>query len=297
MEEARDDTGIDALDLSGGEEYDVYRMKLLKIRFNPIWDGESPRRFIYFVDESEVFGMDVKKEEFMNILLSHDTYDKEFSVIPIQGAAANKCCVIVTTRKEDYASLISTVDAYRMEPLLYDESWSLFAKFAFGNQIPSSYPELESIGRRIVNGCDGVPSTVVLVLMRLSRCSIKRRTLVSLLDISSDWRITLFLNSLTWSLLKMRLRPDWKKKIFIDELVLEWGGAIVDPEKDEDVIEKLQPSSFLGKLHINLYFGDMKAMACPHVHPTKAMAVSREHAAKAMDDQAQKSDMELFDCR
>uniref|UniRef100_A0A7N2R2G0 NB-ARC domain-containing protein n=1 Tax=Quercus lobata TaxID=97700 RepID=A0A7N2R2G0_QUELO len=224
----------DALDLSGGEEYDVYRMKLQKIRFNPIWDGESRRRFIYFVDESEVFGMDVKKEEFMNILLSDDTCNKELSVIPIQGqfgigkttlariiykdpivgqhfdlkawfrvglnldqlqlklqeylrgkrfllvlddvwsvnkdwevfrstligAAANKCCVIVTTRKEDYASLISTVNAYQMEPLLYDESWSLFAKFAFGNQIPSSYPDLEPIGREIVRSCDGVPSTV-----------------------------------------------------------------------------------------------------------------------------------------
>lgn len=75
----------DALDLSGGEKYDVYRMKLQKIRFNPIWDGNSPESFIYFVDESEVFGMDVKKGEFMNILLSHDTYDRELSVIPIQG--------------------------------------------------------------------------------------------------------------------------------------------------------------------------------------------------------------------
>ena len=254
----------DVLDLSGGEEYDVYRMKLQKIRFNPIWDDISPESFIYFVDESEVFGMDVKKEEFMNILLSHDTCNKELSVIPIlgqsgvgkttlariiyndpivaqhfdlkawfrvgdfklatvtkaifesfnlqsfdlkelnlqpglnsdqlqvklqeylrgkrillvlddvwslnkdwkvfrstlTGAAANKCCVIVTTRKEDYASLISTVDAYRMEPLLYDESWSLFAKFAFGNQIPSSYPDLEPIGRKIVRSCDGVPSTL-----------------------------------------------------------------------------------------------------------------------------------------
>ncbi|XP_030963465.1 putative disease resistance protein At3g14460 [Quercus lobata] len=254
----------DALDWIGGEEYDVYRMKLQKIRFNPIWGYEYPGNFIYFVDESEVFGMDVKKEEFMNILLSHGTYDKELSVIPIQGqsgigkttlariiyndpivgqhfdlkawfrvgdfklvtmtkaifesfnlqsfdleelnlqsgldsdqlqvklqeylrgkrfllvlddvcsfnkdwkvfrstltgAAANKCCVIVTTCEEDCASLISTVDVYRMEPLLEDESWSLFAKFAFGNLIPSSYPELEPIGRKIVRRCDGVPSIV-----------------------------------------------------------------------------------------------------------------------------------------
>ncbi|KAK7831282.1 putative disease resistance rpp13-like protein 1 [Quercus suber] len=75
----------DALDLRGGKEYYVYRMKLQKIRFNPIWDDNSPESFIYFVDESKVFGMDVKKEEFMNILLSHDTYDKELSVIPILG--------------------------------------------------------------------------------------------------------------------------------------------------------------------------------------------------------------------
>lgn len=47
-----------------------------------------------------------------------------------------------------------------MEPLLYDESWSLFAKFAFGNQIPRSYPDLEPIGREIVRRFHGVPSTV-----------------------------------------------------------------------------------------------------------------------------------------
>lgn len=41
----------------------------------------------------------------------------------------------------------------------------------------------------------------------------------------------------------------------LDELVLEWGGDIVDLEKDTDVIEKLQPPTKLKKLHINIYFG------------------------------------------
>lgn len=37
--------------------------------------------------------------------------------------------------------------------------------------------------------------------------------------------------------------------------MLECGGDIIDPEKDEDVLKKLQPPTNLKKLHINLHFG------------------------------------------
>lgn len=37
-----------------------------------------------------------------------------------------------------------------LKPLSDEDSWSLFVNFVFGGQNPSSYPELEDIGRQIM---------------------------------------------------------------------------------------------------------------------------------------------------
>lgn len=41
----------------------------------------DPTDYIYFADESEVFGMDCDKEEIIKLLLSDDANDKQWSVI------------------------------------------------------------------------------------------------------------------------------------------------------------------------------------------------------------------------
>ena len=45
----------------------------------------DPKDYIYFVDESEVFGMDCDKEEIIKLLLSDDASDRQLSVISIEG--------------------------------------------------------------------------------------------------------------------------------------------------------------------------------------------------------------------
>lgn len=49
------------------------------------WERLDPTDYIYFVDESEVFGMDCGKEEIIKLLLSNDASDRQLSVISIEG--------------------------------------------------------------------------------------------------------------------------------------------------------------------------------------------------------------------
>ena len=83
--------------------------------------------------------------------------------------AANGSYVIVTTRNEISASSIIPLCVYHIEPLPDEDSWSLFVNFAFGGQNPSSYPELEDIGRQIMEKCCGSPLALRTVgcLLRL----------------------------------------------------------------------------------------------------------------------------------
>uniref|UniRef100_A0A2N9GCX1 NB-ARC domain-containing protein n=1 Tax=Fagus sylvatica TaxID=28930 RepID=A0A2N9GCX1_FAGSY len=86
-----------------------------------------------------------------------ETYhDREFLLSPFKGAAKGSR-VIVTTRIQSVASMVGTVSAYHMIELLNEDRLSLLAKFAFGDQYPSSYPELEVIGREIVELCGSFP--------------------------------------------------------------------------------------------------------------------------------------------
>ena len=67
-----------------------------------------------------------------------ETYhDWEFLLSPFKGDAKGSC-VIVTTHIQSVASMLGTDSAYHMNELLNEDRWSLLAKFAFGDQYPSS---------------------------------------------------------------------------------------------------------------------------------------------------------------
>ncbi|XP_059440705.1 putative disease resistance protein At3g14460 [Corylus avellana] len=65
--------------------------------------------------------------------------------------------VIVTTRNDDVASIMRTIPTHRLNTLLEEDCWSLFAKHAFLDGIFDARPELEAIGRQIVKKCEGLP--------------------------------------------------------------------------------------------------------------------------------------------
>ena len=98
----------------------------------------------------------------------------------IAAAAAKGSRIIVTTHHQSFESFIRSYDlnplsmvaAYNLKPLSDKECWSIFVKFAFGDNDPTSYPELEAIGRQFVQECQGVPLAVrtlgALLLFKLT---------------------------------------------------------------------------------------------------------------------------------
>ncbi|KAA3476403.1 disease resistance protein RGA2-like [Gossypium australe] len=68
--------------------------------------------------------------------------------------------VIVTTRLEKVALMMATTPFYRLGYLSDDDSWSLLKQRAFGTGMNGSNANLETIGRRIVHRCGGVPLAI-----------------------------------------------------------------------------------------------------------------------------------------
>ncbi|KAJ4822555.1 hypothetical protein Tsubulata_128779 [Turnera subulata] len=83
--------------------------------------------------------------------------DWEFLLAPLINSVAQGSKVVVTTRNQSVAAVMSTVPSHELKELNEDDCWSLFAKHAFDDCSPNSYPDLVEIGKRISKKCKGLP--------------------------------------------------------------------------------------------------------------------------------------------
>uniref|UniRef100_A0A7N2LCY2 Uncharacterized protein n=1 Tax=Quercus lobata TaxID=97700 RepID=A0A7N2LCY2_QUELO len=135
---------------------------------------------------------------------------------------ANGSCVIVTTRDSEVTSKISIVCTYNIESLSNEESWLMFTKFALGDQIPSSYPEVETNGRQIVQDFLGLPFAVkALGLLLRSKPQVE------------EWRVVL--DRLKHFSLPTGMGYEFEK----EKLVLLWlaEGLLQNRGKEDDGIK------------------------------------------------------------
>ncbi|XP_058784771.1 putative disease resistance RPP13-like protein 1 [Vicia villosa] len=75
-----------------------------------------------------------------------------------KGSSGSK--MIVTTRSKDDASAMKSGKLVELEQLEESDCWSLFVTHAFHDRNASDYPDLESIGKMIVDKCGGLPLAV-----------------------------------------------------------------------------------------------------------------------------------------
>ncbi|XP_058721417.1 putative disease resistance RPP13-like protein 1 [Vicia villosa] len=75
-----------------------------------------------------------------------------------KGSSGSK--MIVTTRSKDDASAMDSVKLVELEQLEESNCWSLFVTHAFQDRNVNEYPDLESIGKMIVDKCGGLPLAV-----------------------------------------------------------------------------------------------------------------------------------------
>ncbi|XP_058784899.1 putative disease resistance RPP13-like protein 1 [Vicia villosa] len=68
--------------------------------------------------------------------------------------------IIVTTRDKEVAYVLNSTKIFDLQQLDKRDCWSLFVTHAFHGKNTSEYPSLESIGKKIVNKCGGLPLAV-----------------------------------------------------------------------------------------------------------------------------------------
>ncbi|KAL9349271.1 hypothetical protein Peur_056526 [Populus x canadensis] len=95
------------------------------------------------------------------LLVLDDVWEENYAewdtlLTPLKsGAQGSK--ILVTTRNERVASVMSTVQTRHLKELTEDSCWSLFARHAFGGENPTAHEELLEIGRAIARKCKGLP--------------------------------------------------------------------------------------------------------------------------------------------
>jgi len=82
--------------------------------------------------------------------------------------------IIVTTRDKEVAAVMKSAQILHLKHLEESDCWNLFVRHAFHGKNASEYPNLESIGKKIVNKCGGSPLAVKalgnLLQMKFSPC-------------------------------------------------------------------------------------------------------------------------------
>ncbi|KAM5554555.1 hypothetical protein ABKV19_022779 [Rosa sericea] len=97
-------------------------------------------------------------------LVLDDVWNKnytEWEVLrrPFQfGAHGSK--IIVTTRNQDVACMVRTLETHYLMPMPEEDGWQLFEKHAFKNAGVGTHSHLEKIGRQIVRKCKGLPLAI-----------------------------------------------------------------------------------------------------------------------------------------
>ncbi|XP_077239485.1 putative disease resistance protein RGA3 isoform X2 [Tasmannia lanceolata] len=76
------------------------------------------------------------------------------------GVGAKGSKIIITTRDERVARMMTTIPSHHLKGLPHDDCWELFSRRAFVRGISNAHPELEEIGRQIVKKCNGLPLAV-----------------------------------------------------------------------------------------------------------------------------------------
>ena len=112
----------------------------------------------------------LKNKKFLIVLddVLVENYDSWSRLLnPFIDAAAKGSRIMVTTPNQAVESTMRTkgynslrITAYYLKPLSDEECWSIFVKYAFGDERLNSNPELEDIGRQFVRKCSGVPLAV-----------------------------------------------------------------------------------------------------------------------------------------
>ncbi|AES69069.1 NBS-LRR type disease resistance protein [Medicago truncatula] len=109
--------------------------------------------------------------------------------------------MIVTTNDKEVASVMRSTRIIHLRQLEESDSWNLFVRHAFEGRNMFEYPNLESIGKKIVEKCGGLPSALKTLGILLQR-KFSENEWVKILE-TDLWRLPKGDNSNIYSALRM----------------------------------------------------------------------------------------------
>ncbi|KAJ0981120.1 hypothetical protein J5N97_009375 [Dioscorea zingiberensis] len=184
---------------------------------------------------------------------------------PVESGAA-KIRVLVTTRDENLARLMESIDIHHVNKLTTDSGWELLCKQVFMGGNLEGMQTLKDIGMQIVEKCDGLPLAIKVIAGVLKPKDHSRRKWEMVLEndawngegLPEDLRGALYISyealpfSLKQCFLHCSLCPT-NKPFLLSDLVKEWiAEGYVKTEKNalmediaEDYYKELIRRSFL----------------------------------------------------
>ncbi|XP_058784919.1 putative disease resistance RPP13-like protein 1 [Vicia villosa] len=102
------------------------------------------------------------------------------------GSSGSK--IIVTTRDKEVANVLNSTNIFDLHQLQRRDCWSLFVAHAFLGKNACEYPNLESIGAKIVDKCGGLP-LAVKTLGQLLRKNFSQHEWMKILE-TDMWRLS-----------------------------------------------------------------------------------------------------------
>ncbi|KAH6758339.1 hypothetical protein C2S51_018574 [Perilla frutescens var. frutescens] len=158
--------------------------------------------------------------------------------------------IVVTTRLSNLASHVSS-SSFVMNFLDKDKSWKLFCEKAFGED--DCPPELEEIGKEIVEQCKGLPLSIVVIGGHLSKSSVTKEyweyianDINTILSYGREEEQCLKILSLSYSHLPVYLKPCFlymgffaeDEEILVSEIFQHWvAEGFLKPNKSQSLEE------------------------------------------------------------
>ncbi|KAG5099293.1 hypothetical protein JHK82_044345 [Glycine max] len=104
----------------------------------------------------------------------------------IYGSSGSR--ILITTRSEKVASVMNSSQILHLKPLEKEDCWKLFVNLAFHDKDASKYPNLVSVGSKIVNKCGGLPLAIRTV-GNILRAKFSQHEWVKILE-SDMWNLS-----------------------------------------------------------------------------------------------------------
>ncbi|AES69308.1 putative P-loop containing nucleoside triphosphate hydrolase, leucine-rich repeat domain, L [Medicago truncatula] len=168
------------------ESFDVVGLtKAILKSFNSSADGEDLNLLQH---QLQYMLMGKKYLLVLDDIWNGDAERWELLLLPFNHGSFGSKIVVTTREKEVADNVLKSTELFDLQQLDKSNCWSLFVTHAFQGKSVSEYPNLESVGRKIVEKCGGLP-LAIKSLGQLLRKTFSEHEWINILE-TDMWRLS-----------------------------------------------------------------------------------------------------------